>query len=72
MTTEPQKKEGALPGTKEVAVMKKSRTPTGLAPYRPSGLWRDFDRIFERFRADFEDLLWPLETPDGPSIPDDA
>ena len=24
-------------------------------------IWRDFDRVFERFRSDFEELLWPSE-----------
>jgi HSP20 family molecular chaperone IbpA len=32
-----------------------------IEPYAQSELWMDFDRAFERFRRDFEDLLWPSE-----------
>ena len=34
-----------------------------LEPYRSSDLWMEFDRAFERFRRDFEDLLRPSELP---------
>ena len=34
-----------------------------LEPYTSSDLWMEFDRAFERFRRDFEDLLWPSELP---------
>ena len=34
-----------------------------LEPYKSSDLWMEFDRAFERFRRDFEDLLWPSELP---------
>ncbi|MGD0495430.1 MAG: hypothetical protein ABSB28_05255 [Candidatus Bathyarchaeia archaeon] len=30
---------------KEANPLRKRRAPTALAPYRPSGLWLDFDRI---------------------------
>jgi HSP20 family protein len=34
-----------------------------LEPSTSSDLWMEFDRAFERFRRDFEDLLWPSELP---------
>ena len=34
-----------------------------LEPYKSSDLWMDFDRAFDRFRRDFENLLWPSELP---------
>ena len=27
---------------------------------RPFDLWADFDRMFDRFRKEFDELLWPL------------
>lgn len=54
-----QKKEIAMPEKKEKTIPAVRQKPTGLAPYRPLDLWRDFDRTFERFRRDFEDLLVP-------------
>ena len=61
-----QKKEDAPLKEKDVGVEKKGEmTPqkpkraTGLATRRPRDLSREFDRVFESFRSDFEDLLWP-------------
>ena len=34
-----------------------------LEPYKSSDLWMEFDRAFDRFRRDFENLLWPSELP---------
>lgn len=42
---------------KELATESPRKRTTALAPRRYS----EFDRIFERFRRDFEDLLWPSE-----------
>jgi HSP20 family molecular chaperone IbpA len=44
---------------KEVAPAKPRRRPSSmLEPYRASDLWKEFDRAFERFRRDFESILW--------------
>jgi len=32
---------------------------SGILPRRPFDLRSDIDRIFDRFRAEFDDLLWP-------------
>ncbi len=37
---------------------------TALAPTAPSDLWQAFDDTFERFRSDFEDLLFPANWAD--------
>jgi HSP20 family molecular chaperone IbpA len=64
----PKKKQPAAEENKkgEVAVTAK-KTPsrklqekqTGIAPAAPQDLWRAFDDVFENFRSDFEDLLFP-------------
>jgi HSP20 family protein len=52
----------ATSGKKEtVPIIPKQKPPSMLEPYRPSDLWMEFDRAFERFRRDFEDLLRPSE-----------
>ena len=56
-----EKKEVAVSQKKEIAVVKHERKPTALAPRTGPSLWREFDRTFNRFRRDFEDLLWPTE-----------
>jgi HSP20 family molecular chaperone IbpA len=56
-----EKKEDASQEKKELATVSRRRGPASLVPRRSSDLMRDFDRVFERFRRDFEDLLWPSE-----------
>jgi HSP20 family protein len=58
--------EGKKTKKTEVAIKKKkASTPkpkektTTLAPASSQDLWRAFDDAFERFRSDFEDLLFP-------------
>ena len=47
---------------KEIAPAKRGRgSESAIVPYSPPGLRTEFDRTFERFRRDFEDLLWPSE-----------
>jgi HSP20 family protein len=46
---------------KEMVTVSPQRQPTTLTPRRSSDLMRDFDRVFERFRQDFESILWPSE-----------
>jgi HSP20 family protein len=41
------------------ASSKPQKKPTSLAPFAPLNLWKAFDDTFERFRSDFEDLLFP-------------
>jgi len=57
----PQKeKDAAAQKKSEITPQKRKRT-TGLATRRPLDLAQEFDRVFESFRSDFEDLLWPSE-----------
>ncbi len=57
-----EKKQPAHAEKREIVPSKPKRMPRPLSesPEMPT-VWRDFDRIFERFRSDFEDLLWPSE-----------
>jgi HSP20 family protein len=61
----PEKKRAKAKKTsekKKTAPVKRRKRPASmLEPYRPSDLWINFDRAFERFRRDFEDILWPME-----------
>ncbi len=34
-----------------------------LPTIRPSDLWTEMDRLFDEFRASFDDLLWPFRHP---------
>ena len=45
----------------KVPIIPKQRPPSMLEPYTSSGLWMEFDRVFDRFKRDFENLLWPSE-----------
>lgn len=45
--------------TKKAPASKSKKKPTALAPAAPLDLWRAFDDVFERFRSDFEGLLFP-------------
>jgi HSP20 family protein len=56
-----QKKSSEKKEKKELAARSPRRGTTGLALRRSPEFMRDFDRVFERFRSDFEDLLWPSE-----------
>jgi HSP20 family protein len=38
-----------------------------IEPSGPSDIWMEFDRAFERFRRDFESILWPRES-EAPSM----
>jgi len=58
--TSHEKKGVAVKEKKELAPVS-SRRGTSLASRRSADFMRDFDRVFERFRSDFEDLLWPSE-----------
>jgi HSP20 family protein len=54
------KKTEVAVATKKVPASKKPKEkPTALAPAAPQDRWRVFDGAFERFRSDFEDLLFP-------------
>ena len=45
----------------KVAIIPKKKTEAMIEPYRPTDLWSEFDRTFDRFRRDFENILWPAE-----------
>lgn len=53
------KTEVAVKRKKAPAPSKPREKMTVLAPAAPLDLWRAFDDVFERFRSDFEDLLFP-------------
>ncbi|HYA78324.1 MAG TPA: Hsp20/alpha crystallin family protein [Verrucomicrobiae bacterium] len=53
------KTELAVTKKKPTAISKPSRKPSAVAPTAPSELYQAFDDAFERFRSDFEDLLFP-------------
>jgi HSP20 family protein len=47
---------------KEITPAKPSKgSESAIAPYVAPGLRWEFDRAFDRFRRDFEDMLWPSE-----------
>lgn len=53
------KTEMAITRKKPTTTGKPQKKPSGLAPTAPSDLYQAFDDTFERFRNDFEDLLFP-------------
>ncbi len=53
------KAEIAVTKKKPAAINKPSKKTSALAPASPTDLWQAFDDTFERFRNDFEDLLFP-------------
>jgi len=44
---------------KSSAIVKPEKKARGVAPADSSDLWQAFDDTFEKFRSDFEDLLFP-------------
>jgi len=52
------KKEPVVAVKKEPALGKHRKT-SAIAPTAPRDLWKAFDDAFERFRNDFEDILFP-------------
>lgn len=66
--TEKKKSVEAEPSEKtDIAVEKKKKTPksksskkpTAITPATPSDMWQAFNDTFERFREDFEDIIFP-------------
>jgi HSP20 family protein len=56
------KKQPARGERREIVPSKPKPKPRSLiASPEMSMVWKDFDRVFERFRSDFEELLWPSE-----------
>ena len=53
------KTELAIAKKKPAAISKPLKKTSALAPATSSDLWQAFDDTFERFRNDFEDLLFP-------------
>ena len=63
-----QASEGKTAKPTELAVAKKAtlpakkppRKPVAIRKTQPQDIWQAFDETFERFRNDFQDLLFPL------------
>jgi HSP20 family protein len=56
------KKTEAAPEKKMITPEKpKRRPPSMIGAVRPSDVWMEFDKAFERFRRDFESALWPRD-----------
>lgn len=53
------KTELAITKKKPTVISKPSKKPANLAPATPTDLYQAFDDTFDRFRSDFEDLLFP-------------
>ena len=64
----PKKTEMAVAKKKTPTVIKPAKKATSLPRSQPLGLWQAFDNTFERFRNDFEDLLFPANWSDVYSI----
>jgi len=47
----------------------KKRPPSMIEPARSPDIWMEFDKAFERFRRDFESVLWPHERTLGHELP---
>ena len=47
----------------------KKRPPSMIEPAKSSDLWMEFDKVFERFRRDFESVLLPHERGLGHEFP---
>jgi HSP20 family protein len=62
------KTEVAITKKKTSSISKPQKKPSILAPTVPSDLYRTFDDTFERFRNDFEDLLFPSTWPSPLSL----
>ncbi len=56
---ETKKTKVAVKKKKAPASKKPKEKPVAIAPVAPPDLWRAFDDAFERFRSDFENLLFP-------------
>ena len=57
------KKAPAIKKKENIPIIPKKRPPSMLEPYTSSDLWMKFDRAFDRFRRDFENLLWSSDEP---------
>ena len=58
------KKAEIVAKKKTAAISKPKKKTADLAPATPSDLWQAFDDTFERFRDDFENLLFPANWSD--------
>jgi HSP20 family molecular chaperone IbpA len=55
------KKTPSMEKKENVPIIPRQKPPSMFEPYTSSDLWMEFDRAFDRFRRDFEDLFWPSE-----------
>ena len=56
-----EKKEQPTKKKEIVPAKQRKSSESAIAPYSAPGLRWEFDRAFDRFRRDFEDMLWPSE-----------
>lgn len=68
----PKKTEASDEKKAIVPVKPRKRPPSMLEPSRSSDLWMEFDKVFERFRRDFENIMWPHERVLGHELPSTA
>jgi HSP20 family protein len=56
----PEKKEAPDSDKKEIkSVRPQRRPPSMIEPYDRNEFMMEFDRVFDEFRSNFEDLFWP-------------
>ncbi len=67
---ESKKTEVAVSKKEPIVITKSQKKPTAIAPAAPSDVWQAFNDTFERFRTDFEDLLFPANWPPISLIPE--
>jgi HSP20 family protein len=55
----PEKETHTSEEKENIPVEAKAKTESAIESLSPFRFWREFDRAFDRFRRDFEELLWP-------------
>jgi HSP20 family protein len=66
----PKKNETAA--KKAIAPAKPRRRPPSMIEPARSDMWMEFDKAFDRFRRDFENIMWPHERALGHEMPSTA
>jgi HSP20 family protein len=61
LTEKKQKKPEGGSEKKALPAKPKKKPLSMLEPRRPADSWVEFDRAFDRFRRDFQGILWPSE-----------
>jgi hypothetical protein len=55
----PEKETHTSDEKENIPVEAKAKTESAIESLPSFRFWREFDRAFDRFRRDFEELLWP-------------